>query len=211
MNLVIIRHGETFANTLYDTDKQILIGALDSDVTLLTKHGKEQAEECRKQLMESKIYDTIDEIYSSDLQRTIQTSRIIFKDKDIIFDKRLRERSLGDAQGVTIAEIDAYPEIKENLVEQEDSLIQKISKRQKNGENYLDVYDRAKDFMAQFDKNKELTIAIVAHYHFIKCLLYAMNDKEFDENIAEINIENASPMYYEYRNGYFERRNLITQ
>jgi|GEM_PF-6524434 len=33
MKLILIRHGETHANVLYDTDERILIGALDNELT----------------------------------------------------------------------------------------------------------------------------------------------------------------------------------
>ena len=39
MKFIIIRHGETFANALFNTDDRILIGALDAPVSQLNENG----------------------------------------------------------------------------------------------------------------------------------------------------------------------------
>jgi len=66
MRFILIRHGETYANALYNTNKRILIGALDQSVSQLNDVGIQQAKET-KVLLENYI---IDEVYSSDLGRT---------------------------------------------------------------------------------------------------------------------------------------------
>ena len=39
MRFILIRHGETYANALYNTNKRILIGALDQPVSQLNDVG----------------------------------------------------------------------------------------------------------------------------------------------------------------------------
>ncbi len=89
MKLILIRHGETQENA-----DGIVQGWFDSR---LNDTGKRQAKAAA-----NKFIDDIDSIYSSDLQRCLQTAEF-FKNKysDTPFheDKRLRERNFGDAQG----------------------------------------------------------------------------------------------------------------
>lgn len=97
MKLYLIRHGETVLN------KQGTVqGWHDSE---LTPHGHEQAAEASKRLADLK--PTI--IFSSDLGRAQQTAAELHKllgDVPLLFDWRLRERMMGDAEGKHHSEID---------------------------------------------------------------------------------------------------------
>ena len=84
MRFILIRHGETYANALFNTDKRILIGALDQPVSQLNDVGMQQAKDT-KLLLENYI---IDEVYSSDLGRTKQTASIIFPNQNIQYTSR---------------------------------------------------------------------------------------------------------------------------
>ena len=77
MRIILIRHGETYANELFNTDDRLLIGALDTQIAQLNDKGRQQAIEARKQL--ENIH--IDEIYSSDLGRTIETTSLVFPNR----------------------------------------------------------------------------------------------------------------------------------
>ena len=87
--LIVIRHGETYLNA-----KKVHQGQLQGS---LNPKGRSQASELAKTLKPEKI----DVIYSSDLRRAIQTSKIIAKyhKAPIIYDKDLRERHMGVFQG----------------------------------------------------------------------------------------------------------------
>ena len=40
MRFILVRHGETYSNTLFGTPQQMLIGALDNELTQLNELGK---------------------------------------------------------------------------------------------------------------------------------------------------------------------------
>ncbi len=89
MELFLVRHGETDANA-----NGIVQGWLNTE---LNDKGKAQAREAAKQFDEN-----IDVIYTSDLNRAIQTAhefRIKYPDIPYFEDERLRERNFGDATG----------------------------------------------------------------------------------------------------------------
>ena len=87
--IYVIKHPETEWNKL-----KILQGHKNSD---LTKVGKKTANAIGKRLKNKNIT----KIYSSDLGRCMQTSKIIAKiiKTNIIKSKRLRERNFGDLNG----------------------------------------------------------------------------------------------------------------
>lgn len=97
MKLYLIRHGETLLN------KQDMVqGWEDSELTEL---GIKQASEVSKQL--TGLKPTI--IFSSDLGRARQTAEAVSEDLGgipILYDWRLRERMMGDAQGKHHNEVD---------------------------------------------------------------------------------------------------------
>jgi len=99
--LIAVRHGETEWNTC---GKQQ--GHLNSKLTPL---GIKQAQAIAEDLVERGI----DVLYSSDLGRAVETSKIIAErlSLDIITDARLRERHLGTMQGITRIEFQKlYPD-----------------------------------------------------------------------------------------------------
>lgn len=88
MNLILIRHGETQENV-----DGIVQGWFES---CLNDKGMQQAQTAADNFQES-----VNAIYSSDLQRCLQTADFFKrKNPNIPFhkDKRLRERNFGDAQ-----------------------------------------------------------------------------------------------------------------
>ncbi|XP_020575584.1 phosphoglycerate mutase-like protein 4 [Phalaenopsis equestris] len=92
--VVLVRHGETTWNA-----SRILQGHSDSE---LNDIGRQQAVAVASHL--SKQEDFI-AIYSSDLQRAAETARIIASRcnlPEVILDPSLRERHLGELQGLTM-------------------------------------------------------------------------------------------------------------
>ena len=197
MKFIFIRHGETYSNTLFGSPNQILIGALDNELTQLNEKGISQAENAREQLNKLGIMESIDGIYSSDLTRTIQTTEIIFGDKAYIKDKRLRERSLGILEGMKIVDVNEN-EMLSNTLPDSDDMETFFDRKHPTGENYIDVYHRCSDFLNQFDYSSDKTIVIVSHFHTIRCFIYALLNKEFDENFNSLLIENSTPYIFDY-------------
>ncbi|KAF8377510.1 hypothetical protein HHK36_030892 [Tetracentron sinense] len=94
--IIVVRHGET----LWNADGRIQ-GHLDVE---LNEVGRQQAAAVADRLSkESKI----SAVYSSDLKRALETAQIIASScgvPEVIQDPELRERHLGDLQGLVIAE-----------------------------------------------------------------------------------------------------------
>ncbi|MBE6115071.1 MAG: histidine phosphatase family protein [Erysipelotrichaceae bacterium] len=201
MRLVLIRHGETYANTLYGTQKQQLIGALDNELTKLNETGIKQAEEA-KTLVEK--YLPIDTIYVSDLTRTKQTASIIFPNREYILEPRLRERSLGSLEGVLLAEILQDERVMDLVDLDRDGVERAMLVKPSDGECYQDVFDRLREFLSTLDFESDSTVALVSHFHTLRCLLYILLDLEVDESLFALNIRNSYPYVLEYKNGRFQ-------
>ncbi|WOK92204.1 phosphoglycerate mutase-like protein 4 [Canna indica] len=92
--IIVIRHGETTWNA-----SRIIQGHLDSE---LNETGRQQATAVASHLSkEQKVVA----IYSSDLKRAAETANIIASTcnlPEVILDPALRERHLGDLQGLTL-------------------------------------------------------------------------------------------------------------
>ena len=87
MKLYIVRHGET------DWNKNKMMQG-NTDVPL-NQNGINQALNISK-FLEDK---TIDVCYSSPLSRAYETAKLITNNGNIIIDKRLEERELGEFEG----------------------------------------------------------------------------------------------------------------
>ena len=202
MKFIFIRHGETYANVLYNTEDRILIGALDNELTQLNDKGRQQALNAKLQLQNMHI----DEIYCSDLSRTKETASIIFPNQKIYYTALLRERSLGSDEGKRVKDLFVDNDIwKYHVNIDTDSLDERLSKRVPDGENYLMAMDRCKDFLKQFDLNENRTIAVVAHFHLIRCMIYVLTQIPFDLTMFDLMIPNAQPIIYSNEQGSFQQ------
>lgn len=204
MRLVLIRHGETYANTLYGTDQQQLIGALDNELTMLNETGMKQAEFAKELVAK---YQPIDKIYVSDLTRTKQTASILFPDREYILEPRLRERTLGSMEGVLLKEVLQDERVLQLVDLSRDGLEKSMFVKPVDGECYQDVFDRLRDFLSSLDLMSNVTVAFVSHFHTLRCLLYVLLNKEVDEALFDLNIRNSYPYVLEYKNGIFQLMN----
>ncbi len=161
MKVILVRHGESEMN-VFNRDKYIMCtGQTDCD---LSEEGYKQAEKLKSEptLMDADAY------FSSDLKRAVSTLRA-FYDGESIIDKRLRERTLGDFDGVYVSEILANPE---NLKHFEDGHYKDdFIRKAPNGENYNDVCARMRSFIDDV-KGKYGKIVIVSHLCAIRCFLH---------------------------------------
>lgn len=200
MKVILIRHGETYANELYHTENRMLIGALENEWTQLNEAGKKQALEA-KEIMDN-IH--VDEIYSSDLNRAIETAQIIFGNQDIQVTPLLRERSLGWEEGLNTIQRFLDEDVwKYHMNPEIDTIEECLNKKTTDGESYQMVIDRCIQFLNQFDYKEDKTIVIVGHFHLIRCMHYLLLNKEIDKDLFTMMIDNASPMIYEYINHKF--------
>jgi broad specificity phosphatase PhoE len=103
MNLLLIRHGESIANT-----EGRLQGQLDS---ALSDRGREQARSLLSRLLRERRAVSV--IYASDLGRAAETAEILAAglSTPVVLDARLREYDVGILTGVIWREVEfLYPE-----------------------------------------------------------------------------------------------------
>ena len=79
MKIVIIRHGQTKANVINNEGTAFYTGALNNHLTDLTQEGEKTA----KKLSNTNIVKEIKKIYCSDLNRTVQTAKLVRPDLEI--------------------------------------------------------------------------------------------------------------------------------
>ncbi len=99
--LYLIRHGET-----EDNKTGVLMGSTD---TPLNDHGRRQAATLRERINALEV----DSIYTSPLQRAVETASLVFGDQQpIITDSSLQEFHFGEWEGMHFADIaQRYPEV----------------------------------------------------------------------------------------------------
>ena len=153
----------------------------------ITRHGKTQWNiEGRFQgvqdspLVDSGIRDANDlsnyikdinfsKVYTSPLGRAKQTAKIVFKNIEIIEDKRISEMNFGVFEGMKKDDIDLhYHDLYDNLWNHPEQ----FTKCPNGGETFLDVKKRIVDFleeMKQYDENEN--VFIVTHGMYFVCLL----------------------------------------
>lgn len=153
----------------------------------ITRHGKTQWNiEGRFQgvqdspLVDSGIRDANDlsnyikdinftKVYTSPLGRAKQTAKIVFKNREIIEDKRISEMNFGVFEGMKKEDINQeYHELYDNLWNHPE----KFTQCPNGGETFLDVKKRIVDFleeMKQYDENEN--VFIVTHGMYFVCLL----------------------------------------
>jgi broad specificity phosphatase PhoE len=158
--IYLVRHGQTDWNVV-----KRLMGQTNIP---LNDFGRVQAQSLGKEISELKI----DQIFSSDLQRTRETAEIVnkFFNADISLDNRLREINYGDIEGrlkETIKEywnlFNAHPE-------------------QFNAESLESVYNRIKSFFEDLAKKDLSNVLIVTHGGTLRMIMYyAKNRNSFNK------------------------------
>lgn len=98
-HIYIIRHGRTKAN-----DEGIYIGTTDLP---LSESGKEEL----RSLYDSHEYPKVEKVYTSPLERAVQSADILFPDREMTEIDDLREMDFGAFEGCKaeeLAELDSY-------------------------------------------------------------------------------------------------------
>jgi broad specificity phosphatase PhoE len=175
MRVILIRHGESFANK-----KGIIQGHKDYP---LTEKGKKQAKSLAKQIKEMDY--SFSALYSSDLNRAKTTAEIIaqiLQIPNIFFDRRLREHNLGIYEGRYSKELE------EKDKELFDACFADHSKRFPKGESVEEMKKRIRAAFEEITNNPEekRDVIIVAHggtlYHILHHILdvFPETDEWFD-------------------------------
>ena len=172
----IVRHGQTDWNVAGKWQGQENIPLNDT--------GRTQAKEAAERLKDLHI----DLIISSDLLRCRETAEIIAKElgTELIFDKNLRERNGGEAQGLTVEE-----RIQKFGKEAYDSWTKTEHGRPPGGENWREVEDRLLAALAHHKSNHQhKNIAIITHGGPIRTLMRKWKNMPWEDR-ASYTIKNT--------------------
>lgn len=177
--LIIVRHGETVENELNICQGQ--------DHGTLSEKGIKENEKLGQQMAEFSFQT----IYSSPLNRALQTAQVIQKHKSssrIIKDERLMERNLGILQGKAYPKRYAETDLYENM------------------ETIDAVSERVKSFLNDL---KELhineTIVVVSHGYLIKVMFTLLRNMPLNQ-FYTVTLMNNSSYQTEILNQDFEKR-----
>ena len=172
--IYLVRHGQTDWNVV-----NRIQGQLDMH---LNETGRKEASMCAQKLSHLKL----DEIVSSDLSRTRETTRIVNESLSlpVRFDSRLREVNCGDLQGVVAKEI---PEETWYIFNHESHKL--------HAESLADVYNRVKSFFNEVDATKNTLI--VTHAGVVRMAMYlahsphVFNQDDFEKTALQFKIKNT--------------------
>lgn len=181
--LILVRHGQTDMNV-----EGIYFGWLDPS---LNEKGREQGKRAKK-IVEKFPYDNI---YSSDLKRASETAQYVnYLEKEIVYDKRLRELNFGIFEGLNYEEIkNKYPqECKESEKNWEEYNF-------KTGESPREVQKRAVEFIESLDLEKNNLV--VTHWGVINCILSWYFSKDL-ESYWKYAVENGEVCIIEFVNKF---------
>ena len=173
MKITLVRHGQTESNYL---------GKIQGRGNeLLNDTGRRQALKIKEKIKDIKY----DYCYMSPLVRCVETALILIGDRvEMIPDKRLIERDMGELEGRPFQEYNAYMFWDYDL-----------NKADYGVEPVRDIFDRCRDFREYIkEKNKGQNILIVTHsatYRALKHLLlnHKISGKLLDGDIKNCNLE----------------------
>ena len=150
LKIILIRHGEEEKKKSNDAEYQ-------TNDSVLTPKGIKQVKKLAQRLRSEKI----EEIYSSDIKRALQTAKIISKEigVDIKIDKRIRERNVGEFEKLGDNWRKAFNELKEKELA---NGIPLKDIKPPGGENLYGFRERIKSFMKELS-NKKGDILVSAH------------------------------------------------
>lgn len=178
MKLILARHGETKENS-----EGIIQGHLHG---VLSKKGLSQAE----LLAENLKSERIDQVYSSDLDRALDTAKIVMKyhpHLKIKLTESLRERYLGKFQGKKKSDFGLSEE--DHIGDIVDSDIEPME----------DLFKRAKDFLEELLKtHKNQTIFCVSHNGISKAMVAVITNKKPLEIVNIEGLSNAEYKVFEF-------------
>lgn len=189
-HIYLVRHGET----LYNSEGRVQGGGLDSP---LTEKGISQAEALREYFKKNSF--SIDHIFSSPLNRSLQTAKIVssFLDKEIHLDPLLKEISCGEYEGKIISSID--PEMLRRL---------RVDPFEKypGGESVDDVKHRGELFLHKLSELAGESVLIFSHGNFLRAFASAAT-KMNSHFSMKIFLDNTG-LSYLFRSGDYFRISL---
>ena len=170
MKITLVRHGET------DFNKEGKIQGLSNN--LLNDTGRRQCRDLRMRLSDQHF----DFCYMSPLARTVETAMILIGDRvEMIPDKRLIERDMGDIEGNS-RELYAVDKFWDYNLNSGDQNIDKIQ----------DIFERCRDFLDYvIKKHPGKDILIVSHGAPVRAMHHILRKSNLTGNLRDINIKNC--------------------
>ena len=170
MKITLVRHGET------DFNKEGKIQGLSNN--LLNDTGRRQCRDLRMRLSDQHF----DFCYMSPLARTVETAMILIGDRvEMIPDKRLIERDMGDIEGNS-RELYAVDKFWDYNLNSGDQNIEKIQ----------DIFERCRDFLDYvIKKHPGKDILIVSHGAPVRAMHHILRKINLTGNLRDINIKNC--------------------
>lgn len=173
MKIYLVRHGQCNSNLnkVYNSD--------DED---LNEVGVEEAKNLSEKLKDVKI----DIIYSSPLLRAKHTADLInVRNKEIIYDDRLKERNPGDLSGKSF-----------DFTNREEYWNYYSIIKYGTEEGILELFDRVKDFLDELKVSKYDNVLIVAHSGVSKAFYAYFNGIPEDGKFLNLGLKNAEIKEY---------------
>lgn len=167
--IILIRHGETYGNTL-----KRYIGTTDEELLETTIAA-----------LKEKEYPYADIVYSSPMRRCKQTAKILYENKPSIIVEDFKECNFGEFENKN------YKELSSNLDYQK-WMVDQVIKEFPNGEKLEDYNNRtikALEELLEIHKNKNITIAIIAHGGTIMNIMKYLSLEE--SNLYDWQVENG--------------------
>ncbi len=194
--ITIIRHGET----MWNVQKRIQ-GQRNSS---LSENGITQAELVAEALAKREF----DVLISSDLERAVETAKIINKQLSLThkYNLNLRERSFGIFEGKNFAEIEEkYPEEFRRYKERNPEFVVP------GGESIEQMYDRVtSEIEAIARKFKDQKVLIVSHGLVLEMMMYKTFNLKLDEPRSfSINNSSISSFYIDEDNWFLKEWGVI--
>lgn len=191
MNLYIVRHGETEENI-----KKTYYGDIDCKLTL---NGIRQAELAGEKLK----HIIFDKAFCSEKLRAKETLKRIGNMKNYIVDSRLNERSFGIFEGKN------YEELQRSFKSEYDEWTKDWKNYcPENGESFLQVYHRVKNFMDDLKKESAENILICTHGGIIRAIYAYILEGNLD-TYWRFNSKNADISIIKLEYGYFYIDSII--
>lgn len=178
MKITLVRHGQTEENFLNKLQGQ--------SNNLLNDTGRRQCQRLAINLKEKKF----NYCYMSPLVRCVETALILIGDRvEMIPDKRLIERSLGELEGRPREEYNAYKFWDYNL-----------NRADYGVEPIQDVFKRCSDFLDYiYEKyGDDSSILIVTHGAPYRALRHLILKHELGDNLLDTEINNCSCEEFDY-------------
>jgi valyl-tRNA synthetase len=169
-----VRHGESQFNKEKRSQGQM-------EGNPLTEQGIAQARDAAERLK----HENIRLIISSDLERCAMTAEIIAAatGAELVFDKRLRERSLGVAEGIS----------REERTRLYGNVLQHYEERIPGGETWKEVEARLQESLAEHRKNHtDKNLVIVTHGAPINFLIGKLKNTKREEAAQQSIPQNAN-------------------